>query len=47
MALGLVEMLKNSDLVIETKTAAPNQSSKQPDWPDTMWKFYFTLQINE
>ena len=46
---GLVERLKNGDFVIETKMTATNQnkSSKQPDWPDAMWKFYFTLQINK
>ena len=24
-----------------------NENSKQPDWPDAVWKLYFTLEINE
>ena len=24
-----------------------NKNSKQPDQPHTMWKLYFTLEINE
>ena len=45
--LGVVEMLKNSDLILENKMAKlnQNQSSKQPDRPDAVWKFYFALEI--
>ena len=24
-----------------------NKNSKQPDWPDAVWKLYFTLEINK
>ena len=24
-----------------------NKSSKQPGWPDAVWKFYFILELNE
>ena len=49
MTLEQVERLKNSDFILETKMAElnQNQNSKQPDRPDAVWKFYFTLQINE
>ena len=49
VALGLVERLKNSDFILETKIATLNQNKswKQPDRPDAVWKLYFTLQINE
>ena len=47
MTLELVERLKNSDFILETKMAELNQNSKQPDRPDAVWKFYFTLQISE
>ena len=48
VTLGLVERLKNSDFVLETKMAELNQNKnlKQPDRPDAVWKLYFTLQIN-
>ena len=38
VALGLVERLKNSDFILETKIATLNQnkSSKQPDRPDAV-----------
>ena len=41
--------LKNSDFILESKMAELNQNknSKQPDRPDTVLKFYFTLEINE
>ena len=41
--------MKNSNFILECKTAEPNQSknSKQPDWLDAVWKLYFTLDINE
>ena len=46
--LGLVEMLKNSDLILEGKMAELNQNknSRQPDRPDAVWKFYFCLGNN-
>ena len=36
--LGLVERLKNSDFILETKMAElnQNQNSKQPDQPDAV-----------
>ena len=45
----LVEMLKNSDLILEGKMAELNQNknSKQPDRPDAVSKFYFALEIIE
>ena len=24
-----------------------NKNSKQPDWPDAVWKLYFSLEIDE
>ena len=41
--------LRNSDFILESKTEElnQNQNSKQPDWPDAGWKFYFALEINE
>ena len=41
--------LKNSDFILESKMTELNQdkTSKQLDWPDAVWKFYFTLEINE
>ena len=37
VTLGLVERLKNSDFVLETKMAELNQNnSKQPDRPDAV-----------
>ena len=45
----LVHMLKNSNFILESKKLElnQNQNSKQPDWPDAVWKLYFTLEINE
>ena len=47
--LGLIERLKNSDLVLESKMVKLNQNknSKQPDRPDAVSKVYFALEINE
>ena len=47
--VGLVERLKKSDFILETKMAElnHNKNPKQPDWPDVVWKLYFTLEINE
>ena len=44
-----VHRLKNIDFVLERKMAELNQNknSKQPDRPDAVWKFCFTLEINE
>ena len=41
--------LKNSDFIWERKMAELNQkkNSKLTDWPDTVWKLYFTFEINE
>ena len=40
VTLGLVEMLKNSDFVLENKMAELNiKNSKLQDWPDAMWNF--------
>ena len=41
--------LKNKSFILESKMAKLNQykNSKQPDWPDAVWKFYFILEINE
>ena len=49
VTLGLVERLKNSGFILESKMAKLNQNknSKQPDWPDAVWKLYFILEINE
>ena len=40
--------LKNGDFILESKMVELNQNknSKQPDRPDEVWKFYFTLEIN-
>ena len=48
MALGLVERLKNSDLILESKMAELNQNKKsqQPGWPDSVWKLYLISEIN-
>ena len=39
--------LKNSDFILESKIAElnKNKNSKQSDWPDAVWKLYFTLKI--
>ena len=44
-----VHRLKNSDFILESKMAELNQNknSKQPGWPDAVWKFYFILELNE
>ena len=44
-----VYRLKNTDFVLESKMAELNQikNSKQPYWPYTAWKLYFTLEINK
>ena len=44
-----VYRLKNSNFILESKLAELNENinSKQPDRPDTVWKLYFTLEINE
>ena len=49
VTIRLVERLKNSDFILEKKMEElnQNQNSKQPNWPDAMWKLYFTLGINE
>ena len=41
--------LKNSDFILESKMTElnQNQNSKRPYRPDTVWKLYFTLKINE
>ena len=41
--------LKNSDFIVESKMAKlyQNKISKKPDRPDTVWKLYFTSEINE
>ena len=48
MTLGLVERLKSSDLILESKMVELNQNKKsqQPGWPDSVWKLYFILEIN-
>ena len=47
--LGLVERLKNSDFILESKIGELNQykSSKQPDQLDAVWKLYLAFEINE
>ena len=46
VTLGLVEKLKNSDFILESKMVETNQNknSKQQDRPDVVLK---TLKINE
>ena len=41
--------LKSSSSILESKKEKLNQNkiSKQPDWPDAVWKFCFTFEINE
>ena len=43
------KFLFTGDFISESKMAELNQNrnSKQPDRPDTVWKTYFTLAINE
>ena len=47
--LGLVERLKNRNLIWEDKMTKLNQNkySKQPYRSDAVWKLCFTLEINE
>ena len=47
MTLGLVERLKNSDLILESKMEELNQNKKtqQQGWSDSVWKFYVILEI--
>ena len=42
VTLGLVERLKNSDFILETKMTELNQNknSKQPHQLDAVWKIY-------
>ena len=49
VTLGLIERLKNRNVILESKIAELNQNknSKQPDRPDAVWKLYFTMEINE
>ena len=44
-----VHRLKNINFIVESKKAElkQNKNSKQPNWPDAMWKLYFTFEINE
>ena len=44
-----VYRMKNSDFILESKMVELNQNknSRQLDRPDTVWKLYFTLEINE
>ena len=46
---GKFYRLKNSDLILKSKSAEVNQNknSKQLDRPDAVRKLYFTLKINE
>ena len=39
--------IKNSDFILESKMAELNKNSKQPDRPDSIWKLYFAMEINE
>ena len=41
--------LKNSDFILESKIVEVNQNKnkKETDWPDEVWKFYSTLEVNE
>ena len=49
VTLGLVEQLKNSDFILESKMAELNwnENSKRPARPHAVWKHYFTLKINQ
>ena len=44
-----VQRLNNRDFILESKVAELNQNQnwRQPDRPDAVWKFSFTLKINE
>ena len=41
--------LQSSDVILESWMAELNQNknSKKTGWPDTVWKLYFTLEINK
>ena len=39
--------LKNSNFILESKMAELNQNKNWPDRPNAVWKFYFTLEMNE
>ena len=47
--LGLLERLKNSGFILESKMEELNQNknSKQPDRPDAVWILYFILEMNK
>ena len=47
--LGLVERLKISDFILESRMADlnENKNSKQPAGLDAVWKLYITSEINE
>ena len=47
--LANFQRLKNNDYILESKMAElnKNKNSKQSDWPDAVWKLYFTLKVNE
>ena len=47
--VGLVERLKISNFILETKMVELNQNKKlkQPDQLHAVWKLYFALEINE
>ena len=44
-----VHKLKNRDFILKSKMAElnKNKNSKQPDWPNAVWKLYFNLEIND
>ena len=44
-----VHRVKNSNFIFESKKVESNQNknSNKPDWPDAVWKLYFTFEINE
>ena len=47
--LANFQRLKSIDFILESKMEEldENENSKQLDWPDAVWKFFFTLEINE
>ena len=44
-----VHRLKSSDFILESKMVQLNKNtnSKQPDWPNAVWKLGFTSETNE
>ena len=42
-----VQRMKNSNFILESEMAELYQNENRPDWPDAVWKLYFTLEINE